>query len=163
MHLHSRGTDAPFKRFQPRSPGMTLVELMMVVAIIGVLAAVSVAWYGNYRERVRVSQAKTDIMVMSGKIGNYFLDARAYPATLAEIGAPALDPWGRPYVYVDLTSVNGHGVARKDRKLNPLNSDFDLYSVGKDGRTKTQITNRDSLDDVLRANDGSFIDLAVNF
>src|SRR3546814_2125030 len=48
-------------------------------------------------------------------------------------------------------------------KLNPLNSDFDLYSMGKDGVTKSQITNKDSLDDVLRANDGAFVDLAANF
>jgi general secretion pathway protein G len=44
-----------------------------------------------------------------------------------------------------------------------LNSDYDLYSVGKDGLTKPQITNKDSLDDVIRANDGRFIDLAANF
>jgi general secretion pathway protein G len=163
MCLNWRGTDTLFNHFRSRPSGMTLIELMMVVAIIGVLAAIALSSYGNYRERVRVSQAKTDISVMSTKIGNYYLDARAYPATLAEIGAPAADPWGRPYVYVDLTSLNGHGKARKDRKLNPLNSDFDLYSVGKDGLTKPQITNQDSLDDVLRANDGRFIDLAAKF
>ena len=66
-------------------------------------------------------------------------------------------------MYVDLTALNGNGMARRDRSLNPLNSDFDLYSVGKDGVTKKQISQRDSLDDVLRANDGRFVDLASKF
>jgi general secretion pathway protein G len=79
------------------------------------------------------------------------------------VAGNAIDPWGNPYVYVNLTAIKGHGKARKDRKLNPLNSDFDLYSMGKNGVTKPQITNRDSLDDVLRANDGAFIDLASKF
>lgn len=136
---------------------------MMVITIIGILAAVAISRYSDYRERIRVNQAKTEIAVMSGKIGHYFLDARDYPATLAEVAGNAIDPWGKPYVYVNLTGINGNGQARKDRRLNPLNSDFDLYSLGKDGVTKPQITNRDSLDDVLRANDGAFIDLASKF
>jgi general secretion pathway protein G len=146
-----------------RPRGLTLIELMLAIAIVGILAGIAISKYQDYRERVRVGQAITDIAVMSGKIALYWQDAHAYPETLAEIGAPAADPWGRPYIYVDLTSINGHGKARKDRKLNPLNSDFDLYSVGKDGVTKPQVTNKDSLDDVIRANDGRFIDLAAKF
>lgn len=135
----------------------------MVVAIVGILAAVATSWYGNYQERIKVAQAITDIRVISSKIAHYYLDAREYPESLQEINASAMDPWGRPYRYIDLTAQNGKGMARKDRKLNPLNSDFDLYSVGKDGVSKNQISNKDSLDDVLRANDGAFVDLAANF
>lgn len=57
----------------------------------------------------------------------------------------------------------GKGKARKDRKLNPLNSDFDLYSLGKDGASKTQLTNKVSLDDTVRANDGAFVGLAADY
>jgi len=151
------------KYAQAYASGLTLLELLMVIAIIGILAAVAISRYADYRERIRVAQAITDIRVMSTKIAHYYLDAREYPASLQDVGAPAADPWGHPYVYVDLSATNGKGKARKDRKLNPLNSDFDLYSMGKDGVTKNQITNKDSLDDVLRANDGAFIDLAANF
>jgi general secretion pathway protein G len=62
-----------------------------------------------------------------------------------------------------ITGKKGLGGVRKDHKLNPINSDFDLYSTGRDGQTKTQITNKDSLDDIIRANDGGFVGLARNY
>ncbi|MGV3741790.1 MAG: prepilin-type N-terminal cleavage/methylation domain-containing protein [Burkholderiaceae bacterium] len=148
---------------QRQSKGMTLIELMIVIAIIGILTSVAISSYSDYLERLRVKQAIMDISSMSAKINQYFMDSGDFPATLAEVGGYANDPWGKPYVYVNLTAVHGRGKARKDRKLNPLNSDYDLYSLGKDGVTKPQITNRDSLDDVLRASDGAFIDLASKF
>ncbi len=163
MDRNSHGRVSHCIRLRLRATGLTLIELMLAVAIVGILAAVAISRYSDYRERIRVSQAKMDITVMSGKITQYFLDARDYPATLAEVAGNAIDPWGKPYVYVNLTGINGRGQARKDRRLNPLNSDFDLYSMGKDGVSRTQITNQDSLDDVLRASDGAFIDLAANF
>ncbi|MCI1277793.1 MAG: prepilin-type N-terminal cleavage/methylation domain-containing protein [Nitrospira sp.] len=52
---------------------------------------------------------------------------------------------------------------RKDRFLHPINSDYDLYSMGKDGESMEPLTARKSHDDVIRANDGSFVGLAVEF
>lgn len=147
-----------------RPGGLTLVELVLGIAVVGVLAAFSVPAYQNYSERVRVSQAIADIRIIAVKIKAYYQDADAYPVSLATIGDGAtLDPWGRPYEYLDLTAKKGNGGARRDKNLNPLNSDFDLYSRGKNGKTKLPITQKDSLDDVLRANDGAFVDLASKY
>ncbi len=55
------------------------------------------------------------------------------------------------------------GQARKDRFLVPINSDFDLYSMGKDGDSVGPLTAQKSHDDVIRANDGGFYGLASNF
>lgn len=147
-----------------RKAGWTLVELMLVVALIGVLAAIAMPMYANYRERINRSIAIQDIKIIQMLITDYANSSGAFPASLADVGnGGKLDPWGHAYQYVDLTSVQGHGKARKDHKLNPINSDFDLYSMGKDGVSKTQLTQKDSLDDIVRARDGAFVGLASDF
>lgn len=147
-----------------RKTGLTVIELMLVMAILGVLVAIALPKYQSYRERIKQSQAAQDIAALQAIIKHYRLDAGVYPPSLTAVGnGSKLDPWGRPYVYVDLTSIYGKGMARKDRKLNPINSDFDLYSVGKDGLSQTQLTNKDSLDDVVRASDGAYIGLAADY
>ena len=57
----------------------------------------------------------------------------------------------------------GVGGARKDRFLVPLNSDFDVYSMGKDRDSVMPLSPPKSHDDVLRASDGGFYGLAKNF
>lgn len=57
----------------------------------------------------------------------------------------------------------GVGGARKDRFLVPINSDFDIYSRGKNGTTVVALTPPQSQDDVIRASDGGFYGLARNF
>ncbi len=143
--------------------GFTLIELMLVIMLIGILLTVGLPFFQGFQEKARIAQAAHDIMAISAAATNYSIDNRAYPDTLADIGlAGKLDPWGRPYVYYNI-DANGKGGARKDHALNPLNTDFDVYSVGADGQSKLQITSKDSLDDILRASNGSFVGLASDF
>jgi general secretion pathway protein G len=74
-----------------------------------------------------------------------------------------IDPWGNPYQYVDLGDVNGKAKARKDHSLVPINSDYDLYSKGKDGRSVSPLTAQHSRDDIVRGRNGGFVGLASNF
>ncbi|WP_205289346.1 prepilin-type N-terminal cleavage/methylation domain-containing protein [Lysobacter sp. TY2-98] len=144
--------------------GLTLVELVLVVAMILVLAAIANIGYRSIVERARVSHAIADIGELSMRIERYHTNNFDYPESLADIGESArLDPWGNPYYYTLLTGTKGHGTARKDHRLNPLNADYDLFSAGSDGVFKTQITQKDSLDDVIRARGGSYVGLAEDY
>jgi general secretion pathway protein G len=159
-----RGPAFHFRRGVVRARGQTIVEVMIVVMILMVLVAIAIGGYQNYKDRIRVSQAITDIQSMSVVIKHYMVDNQAPPDSLADVGlANRIDPWGRPYFYLDLTSQKGKGKSRRDKKLNPLNSDFDLYSAGKDGQTQTQLTAHNSRDDIIRASDGRFVGLASDF
>jgi general secretion pathway protein G len=53
--------------------------------------------------------------------------------------------------------------SRKDQFLVPLNTDYDLYSRGKNGLSQSSIASAVSLDDVVRANDGAFLGLAAKY
>jgi general secretion pathway protein G len=144
--------------------GFTLVELMLALVILGVLLSLALPRYQNYRERVRVDQAKRDIMTMSALISNHYLDARDYPGSLADVGLGGMrDPWGNPYAYLNLNRKDARGHARKDHSLVPINTDFDLYSMGPDGRSAPPLTARDSRDDIVRANDGKFVGVASEY
>jgi general secretion pathway protein G len=147
-----------------RPAGFTLLEVLLALAVVSVVAVMAVPSYERYRERVRVLRSAKEIADMSVIIARFATDTRAMPASLEAAGLGGrLDPWGRPYRYVDLTTMHGKGGARKDKQLNPLNSDFDLYSVGKDGETKLPLTPKVSRDDVVRALDGRFVGLAEDF
>ena len=158
----------PAVRFGKQHPrdrrrGFTLIELMLIVLLIGILTAVAMPFYRGYKERIRIAQAINEIRIMSAAASNYWNDNHGYPSSLADIGqAGKLDPWGNPYVYYNI-DANGKGHARKDHALNPLNTDFDLYSSGVDGQSKPQITQKDSVDDVIRASNGAYVGLASGF
>src|SRR5215468_2129035 len=88
-----------------RARGQTILELMIALLIAGVLVTIALFGYQNYMERIRVSQAVTDIGAMSVTIKHYILDNQSMPASLSDVGLGyKLDPWGRPYYYLDLTS-----------------------------------------------------------
>jgi general secretion pathway protein G len=153
------------RRSRPRQGrGFTLVEILIVLAIVVILAGLAVGAYDRYREKLRVSQAVSDIGAIATSIRLRAEDTRVFPGSLAEIGLGGKrDPWGRPYQYLNLETKKGNGMARKDKKLAPLNSDFDLYSMGKDGKSLAPLVPPVSRDDVVRARDGSFIGLAADF
>lgn len=143
--------------------GFTFVELLMVVGLVGVLLLVALPSYNTYREKARQRTAAAEIVGMSATIKLRWEDERAYPASLTVVNMNGrLDPWGRAYVYYNI-DANGKGGARKDHALNPINTDFDLYSMGPDGKSKSQVTQKDSVDDVIRAGNGSYVGPAAGF
>jgi general secretion pathway protein G len=151
LHQSSR-VSGPVKQ-----SGFSLIEVMIVIALIGTLAAIAVPNYIAYREKAKVAQAISDIRNMEKMIANFFVDNDRLPASLAEIGLGGrLDPWDTPYQYVPVAGTPP-GALRKDRFLVPVNSDYDLYSMGPDGKSRPPFTARQSRDDIVRAANGGFI------
>ncbi len=139
---------------------------MVTLVIASLLVSVAVPSYESFATRAKVAAAIGDIGKLSLAVESHRLrhDDRI-PLSLEEMGVPVpLDPWGRPYEFLNIPAAgNGNGALRKDGSLNPLNTDFDLYSRGKDGESAGPLTARKSRDDVLRANNGAFIGLGENY
>jgi general secretion pathway protein G len=142
---------------RPRGhPAFTMLELALVLAIVGTLAAVAVSSFHGYRERAQLAQVIVDLKSISTEVDGYRASNGDYPASLTDVGAANMnDIWGNPYRYLRLSDAKP-GKARRDRFLVPINSDYDLYSMGPDGRTTSPLTSATGRDDVIRANDGSF-------
>jgi general secretion pathway protein G len=73
------------------------------------------------------------------------------------------DPWGNPYQYTNVEDAKGKGQARKNKNLVPINTDFDLYSMGPDGASVGPLTAKASRDDIVRANNGRFVGTAAEY
>ena len=107
----------------PRHAGFTLIEIMVVVAIIAILGAAVVPKIMNRPDQARVVRAKTDIGSIAAALEMYKLDNFAYPSTdqglMALVEKPTgdpepanwsssylkslqKDPWGREYIYVSI-------------------------------------------------------------
>lgn len=141
------------------SEGFTLVELLCVIAIIGILTSIATPLFSTYRDRAMQFQSEVQIRLLEKEITNYFIYNRAYPNSLDDIGfGNLLDIWGNPYQYLRIDGGNskGKGKFRKDRFLVPINSDYDLYSMGPDGKSVSPLTAKASRDDIIRANDGAY-------
>ena len=144
-----------------------MIELMIVVAILGILTSIGVPNFIKYREKARIAVAITEIKFIEKEIANFVVENGELPEDLSEIGMDrVLDPWGRPYKYLKIKGNDGKGKnfkPRKDHSLHPINSDFDLYSVGKDGKSNASLTAKISQDDIVRANNGGFTGLVSNY
>jgi len=129
--------------------GFTLIEIMVVIVILGVLAALVVPKVLSRPDEARVLAARQDINTLQQALKLYRLDNLRYPSTEQGLSAlvkkPALspapknwnprgyierlpkDPWGNPYQY-----------------LNPgLRAEIDVYSLGSDGQTGGEASDAD--------------------
>ena len=149
-----------------RTKGFGLIELMITLVIAALLLSIAVPAYDRFVDRAKVARAVGDVGTISIEIGKFQLrNNNALPETLDELGVDVpLDPWGMPYTYLNIVTAGpGNGAFRKDKNLNPLNTDFDLYSCGEDKESTGPLSAKASRDDIVRANNGAFIGLGEDY
>lgn len=147
-----------------RQRAFTLVEIVAVIAILAVVASISIPSYSAYLVRARMAQARADITMIDSLLANYELTHNgALPDSLADVGGGPVDPWGNPYEFLNLRDPSNLNRARMDHNLHPINTDYDLYSKGPDGRSVRPLTAMPSRDDIVRGRNGRFIGIASDF
>lgn len=151
--------------FKEGCGGFTIIELLVVFAMLATLVALGAPVYGNALDKARVTRTIADIRFLEREIQVFQLFVGTLPDSLVDVGRDTMsDPYGNPYQYLNIaTAGKGKGQLRKDKFLVPLNSDFDLYSKGKDGNSQPPLTAKTSQDDIIRANDGGFVGLASQY
>ncbi len=143
--------------------GLTIVELLTALVIIAILTTMVLVTSATVSKSTRNKQAIVDILDLQTRIDDYSMFNDALPTTLGDIGKGGmLDPWGRAYVYAPF-GTTPPGKRRKDRFLVPLNTTYDLYSIGADGLTTPSLNGGRAHDDIVRANDGGYVGLGAAY
>ena len=119
-----------FSKFHNRQKGFTLIELMIVVVIIGILAALAIPRFMNATVKAKESEAKTILKQILTLERTYRQEQGAYTAVLGDIGF--IQPTNSKYVYaIDAAAANTFTAS-----ATPDGTDADLtvtYTINQDG------------------------------
>jgi general secretion pathway protein G len=166
LHLIFHAIQLEPKRQGGRCKAFTLIELLIVIGLIGILLAIAIPSYLSQVNKAKNVVAISDIREIGNEIVDYMLERGELPDSLADVGwENRSDSWGNPYEFlkIDSESQKGKGKGkvkpRKDQFGDSINSDFDLYSMGRDRQSKDSIQDEKSLDDIIRASNGGYIGL----
>ena len=147
-----------------KSRAFTIIEFGLVLIIFGlVFGTVTPAIY-HHVESAKSVNTTGELQEIEKDIAQFLKDNDRYPDSLDELYNPVpLDPWGNPYQYLNIVNNPSTGKLRKDRNLVPINSDYDLYSMGPDGQSVSPLTADPSKDDIVRGRNGKYFGLATDF
>ena len=151
--------------------GFSLLELMVVLVIMGVLAALVAPRIGTYLRNAKIKSAQTQLGTIASALTSYFDVNERYPSNLKIIGkeylnkaklsssGQLLDPWGVPYIYKtrDIAGVPAKSFYLASAGPDHLEATRDDILYNKSGRAVNAETEEDSssvLDDEFSSDFG---------
>ncbi len=123
---------------QRRSRGFTLVEIMVVVVILGILAATIIPQFIGTKQEAKVSAAKANIAELEAALERFNIHVDRYPTTEEGLGVLVERPsgddkkWRGPYIKLLRPDPWGNPYQYRDPGVHHPTS-FDLWSRGADG------------------------------
>ena len=107
--------------------GVTLVELMIVIAIIGIMSAVAYPSYDSYMKKSRRADAKVALTEMADRQERFYLQNNTYTTNLAAVGGAATKE-GFYTLSIDSADINGFALTATAAAGGPQASDNDTNS-----------------------------------
>jgi len=120
------------KQIRKYGGGFTLIEILIVVIIIGLLAALIAPNLMNRFERAKEEIVKAQIEMLSSSVDAFFLDLSRCPQTLEELIVSVDHNWRGPYLSKQTVPVDPWG-RKYEFKCPGEHGRFDLYSLGPNG------------------------------
>jgi len=117
------------KMMNKKSKGFTLIELMIVVAIIGILAAIAIPNFLNYQCKAKQSEAKSNLGNIRTAQEAYFAEYDHYSSSIAGVGFVAKGD--ARYTYSAVNSTSNHFTAWAE--TSDLNGAADSWSITSNG------------------------------
>ena len=151
--------------------GFSLIELLTGLAVAGILTSIGLNYYSTHTEGMRIRLAQAEIASIQLAIASHTSHpgnpTGQLPENLAALNIDAdllTDPWGRAYRYARLGEhAPADDSVRIDSGQRPLNRDYDLFSLGRDGASQAAIDEPLAADDIVRGASGSFIGTAADY
>ena len=142
----------------------SLIELLLCIAVIFILMSFGMKVMTLAIKRAKIVRCVSEIKSIQTAIEAYRDEhKREIPDSFEVLNINTVyDPWKNAYSYQNYKMIP-NGKRRKDKNMNPLNSDYDLWSNGPDGKTAFQINSAFGHDDIIRASDGQFIGIADDY
>jgi general secretion pathway protein G len=150
---HPRGSKLMIQAHARRSSqnGFTLIEIMVVVVIIGLLAAFIVPQVMGRVDEARITKVKGDVQMLETALSMYRLDTARYPTSQQGLMAlvtkpedPAVRNW-KSGGYLSRVSKDPWGNEYRYAYPGQKGREYDLYSLGPDGQEGTDDTDKDNV------------------